>query len=253
LPKFRGPKPRRGPLPLRYVFLITFVFFIISTVGSLWVINNGLKPTLVSYAESQTRKIATMVISKAINKKIANSIEMNDIIETVPDESGNGSTVTKFNTEIINRVLAETTNLVQLNLKEAERGNLQALELLSDVEIDSERTRNSEGIVYTVPLGQATNNALLGNLGPKIPVRFNAIGSVASDVKTNVKPYGINNAFVEVSVQVKVDVQIIIPFATKVTTIKQDIPVASAMIRGEVPQFYNNGGDTSPSIEVPVN
>jgi sporulation protein YunB len=247
---YKKPR-RRGPLPFRYVFLLSFVFFIFSTAAGLWIINEGIKPTLTSYAETQTRKIATMVINKAINKKIANVIDINDIIETVPNPNGNGTTTTKFNTEIISRVQSEITSLVQMNIKEAERGNLEALEFLSDVEINKEETIKREGIVYVVPLGQATNNALLGNLGPQIPVRFFAIGDAQSNVKTYYEALGINNVWVEVFIEIEVNIQIIIPFATKVTTIKQDIPVAMGLIQGKVPQFYNGGGNTSPSIEVP--
>ncbi|MDQ0215158.1 sporulation protein YunB [Oikeobacillus pervagus] len=250
--KFRRYRPRKGPLPFRYVLIITFMIFVFSTIASLWIINEGIKPTLVTYAETQTKAIAAKVISKAVNKKVANAIDINDIIETVPSGDGKGTTVTKFNTEIINRVLGETTTLVQLNLKEAERGNLQALELLSDVEIENKKMEKSEGIVYSVPLGQATNNALLGNLGPRVPIRFNAIGNVRSDVKSNVKPYGINNAFVEVSIRVQVNVQIIVPFATKMTTVEQDIPVAMGIIEGGVPQFYNGGSNQAPTLTVPV-
>ncbi|WP_232713510.1 sporulation protein YunB [Bacillus xiapuensis] len=243
-------KAKRGPLPLPYVLLITLILFSFSTAVSLWLINKNVKPTLIGYAQTETRKIAAMVISKAINKKVAHVMDINDIIETVPGDT----TTTKFNTKIINRVMAETTNLVQLNLKEAERGNLQALELVSDVEIENEETENSEGIVYSVPLGQVTNNALLGNLGPRIPVRFHAIGDVKSNVKTQVKPYGINNAFVEVFIEIEVGVQIIVPFATELTTVKQDIPVAMGMIHGEVPEFYNGSGQGgNPSIQLPAN
>lgn len=240
-------KSKRGPLPLRYVLLITLVLFTFSTAASLWVINKNVKPTLIGYARAETKKIAALVINKAINKKVASVMDINDIIESDP----NNPSTTKLNAKIINRVMAETTNLVQLNLKEAERGNLQALELLSDVEVETDKEDKTEGIVYYVPLGQVTNNVLLGNLGPKIPVRFHAIGQVTSNVKSNVKSYGINNAYVEVFIEVEVNVQIIVPFATEMTTVIQDVPVAMGMIRGEVPDFYNSGKDMSPAIELP--
>lgn len=179
-------------------------------------------------------------------------MDINEIIEESSAENGRSGMI-KFNTEIINRVLAETTNLVQMNIKEAERGNLSSLELLTDVEIEMDETKSEEGIVYYVPLGQATNNALLGNLGPQIPVRFNAIGDIRSDVKTKVTEYGINNAYVEVFIHLEVNVQIIIPFATKITTVKQDIPVAMGLVPGEVPQFYGPGEGSTPSLELPVN
>ena len=157
--RLRHRFPRKGPLPFRYVLLLTFVFFIFSTATGLWLVNKGLKPTLVDYAESQTRKIATLVISNAINKKIANEMKLDEIIE---EADGKKSSNIKFNAEIVNRVKAETTSLVQKNIKEAEKGNLSELEMLTDIDIETEK-KPVEGIVYYVPLGQATNNALLGN------------------------------------------------------------------------------------------
>lgn len=217
-----------------------------STAGSLWLINAGIKPTLTAFAETQTKQIATKVINKAITKKIANGIDVENLIK---EDSSDDA---QYNAEIINRIQSEITNLVQLNIKEAERGNLQELEFLTDVEINEEETGKSDGIVFSVPLGQATNNALLANLGPQIPIRFNAIGAVQTDLKTNVEDFGINNALVKVYVHLKVDIKIIIPFETKTTTIEQDILVAMKEFKGDVPQFYNNGGEASPSIEVPV-
>ncbi len=251
---FKTYKPRRGgPLPFRYVMIITFVFFLLSTVLGIWVINKGLKPTLLSYAETQTSRIGTMVINKAINKKVAGGIDLENITEEVKNE--NGEVVSfKFNTQKINRVQGEITNLVQLNLKEAEEGNIENLEFITDVEIDEEQSKASKGIVYAVPLGQATNNALLGNLGPKVPIRFHSIGNVRSDIKTSVQQFGINNAVVKVFIHLEVNVQIIIPFATKTETIEQDILVAMDTVHLDVPQFYNNnGGGAGPSIELPSN
>jgi sporulation protein YunB len=251
LVKFRGRLPRKGPLPFRYVFLLTFVFFTFSTAMGLWMINKGIEPTLMAYAETQTKQIATSVISSAEYKASAGGMDIKDIIEYVPDDEE--GVIVKLNTEIIRSVMKETQRLVQMNLREAEKGNFHFLES-PDVDMDIDLSKENKGIVYEIPLGQASNIALLGNLGPKIPVRFNAVGEVEVDVKPELKPFGINNAWVAVYIEVKVDVQIIVPFATSVTTVRQDIPVAMGTIPGKVPQFYNGGGEGSnPSIEVPLN
>jgi sporulation protein YunB len=243
--------PRKGPLPFRYVFLLTFVFFTFSTAMGLWMINKGIEPTLMAYAETQTKQIATSVISSAEYKASAGGMDIKDIIEYVPDDEE--GVIVKLNTEIIRSVMKETQRLVQMNLREAEKGNFHFLES-PDVDMDIDLSKENKGIVYEIPLGQASNIALLGNLGPKIPVRFNAVGEVEVDVKPELKPFGINNAWVAVYIEVKVDVQIIVPFATSVTTVRQDIPVAMGTIPGKVPQFYNGGGEgNSPSIEVPLN
>ncbi len=242
---------RKGPLPFRHVLLLTILFFSLSTAGGLWIIDKGIEPTLMSYAESQTRKIATLVINKAINEKVVSGMDTTDLIEHVPI-GGGSRTVIQYNTEVLNKIKAETVSLVQMNINEAEKGNLSALESLADVEFDTEQAESGDGMVYYVPLGQATNNALLGNLGPKIPVKFTAIGDVVSDVVWDQKPLGINNTWIEASIRIIVNVQIVIPFATEIATIQEDIPIGNFLHEGEVPQFFNNGGGTVPSIEVPA-
>lgn len=214
-------------------------------------INARLTPTYLEYAEVQTNKIASMVISKAINSRIANVLDVNDIIEHVPSESTNMVT-TKFNTEIINRILADTNNLVQAHLEQAEKGNLSSLPYLDDIEYDKQTMEDQGGIVFFVPMGQAANIPLIGNLGPKIPIRFHVIGNVQSTVEQSINEFGINNAFVEISIHIKVNVQIIVPLASKMSTVEQRIPVAMGLIQGQVPYIYTKGEGTPPSVEVPV-
>ncbi|WML47065.1 sporulation protein YunB [Neobacillus sp. PS3-34] len=85
----------------------------------------------------------------------------------------------------------------------------------------------------------------------KIPVRFNAIGDVHPDVKTEVKQIGINNVWIDISIHLVVSIQIITPFATKITKLEQTVPIGKGLIEGDVPQYYNGGGNSSPSIELP--
>jgi len=241
---------KKGPLPFKYVLLLTILFFILSTVVGLWIIDRKIEPTLMRYAESQTTKIATLVINKAINDQVVSGMNTSDLIEYVPISEGK-RTVIQYNTEVINRIKAETVSLVQANINEAEKGNIKALESQADVEFDSEAVDSSEGLVYYIPLGKATNNVLLANQGPNIPVQFTAIGDVVTDVVWTQKPLGINNTWIEASIRVIVNVQIIIPFGTKVTTIQEDIPIGTFLHEGEVPQFFNNGGGGAPAIELP--
>lgn len=249
--KIRRRMTRRGPLPFRYVFLLTFVFFIFSTAASLFIIDKGIEPTLMSYADSQTRRIASLVINNAVKSNVTNVKDIRDIIEEDSSNQGNSS-VRRLNTATITQILSETQSLVQKNLSQAEKGNIAELEESFDIEIDENSSEKGEGIVYHIPLGQATNNALLGNLGPKIPVRFTPIGDVSTNIVSKVQDHGINNMWIEVYVKIEVNVQIIVPFATKITKMEQSIPVAMGLFEGDVPQFYNNGGDSAPSLELPM-
>lgn len=245
--KFRAKMTRRGPLPFRYVFLLSFVFFLISTAAGLWIVNKSIEPTLMRYAEFQTKKIASEVINSAIKKETTN---IDEIIDVTPGGNGKVSAV-KLKTEVVSRLLANTVQQIQKNIQSAEKGELTSLEEVTNVEFKKERDKNENGIVWYIPLGQATNSALFGNLGPKIPIRFNAVGDVQPDVKMNAKPMGINNTWIEVSLHLNVTVQIITPFAAKMTNLEQTIPLGAGLIPGDVPQYFNGGGGANPAIQLP--
>ncbi|MBE3102901.1 MAG: sporulation protein YunB, partial [Bacilli bacterium] len=225
---------------------LLFVFVVISVALLFYLVNVRLTPIYLQYAEVQSNKIASLVVSKAINSRTADVMNVNDVIEVVPSDQPNAVT-TQFNAEIINRVQAETTTLVQTHLEQAEEGNLDNLPYLDDIEYDPNAMEDNGGIVFFVPLGQATNIPLLGNLGPKIPIRFHVIGNIQSDVIYDIREFGINNAMVEVSIVLTVKVQVIVPLATKTTVIKQKIPVALGIVSGQVPQIYTKGGGVQPS------
>ena len=159
------------------IFLVSFILCILLF---LYVLNERLMPTYLEYAEVQTDKIASYVVNEAIISRTSSVLDVNDIIEELP--AGSAETVTvKFNTDIINRVRAETQALVKDYLAQAEQGDLTHLPELENVEYDVGKIEDSDGVVFFVPLGQAANIPLLGNLGPKIPIRFHIIGNVHSD------------------------------------------------------------------------
>lgn len=109
------------------------------------------------------------------------------------------------------------------------------------------------GVVFFVPLAQAANLPIIENLGPKIPIRFHVVGNVQSTVESTIREFGINNAYVEISILLQVNVQVIVPLASKIKTVEQKIPVAMDLIQGQDPHIYNKGQDGAPSVEVPLN
>lgn len=245
--KWKYNKRKSGTSNRIAIFLLSLIACIIFF---LFYINDRLLPTYLEYAEVQTYKIASHVVTRAISAK--NIMNASEVIENVPTNS-NEMVTTKFNTEIINRERAEIVSLVKLNLQEAENGDLSHLPELDNVQYDVGSMEAGDGIVFFVPLGQALNLPIIGNLGPKIPIRFHIIGNVSSDIVTDITEFGINNAKVEVGITISVNVQIIVPFASKTATVNQYIPVAIGLVQSPVPHIWSNGGDgAQPSIEVPV-
>jgi sporulation protein YunB len=248
---FRTTRFRRGPLPFRHVLMISFFIFLFLTIQGVWIINKSIEPTLMIYAQTQTKRLATVIITKAVKDQIKEGFRAEKLITVQTDNQGKVSTI-DFNAEIVNSILASTTESVEKYLNMAERGETEKLGIHSDPKINLAKNLADEGSSFAIPLGQITKNSLLGNLGPKIPVSFTTIGDVKTNIKHDVRPYGINNAAVEVMVEVEVTMQVIIPFETKETVIKTDVPVALRVIQGEVPAYYNGGKDgANPALPVP--
>ncbi|KEF40094.1 sporulation protein YunB [Schinkia azotoformans MEV2011] len=245
--KFRRRFPRRGPLPTKTVFIITFVIFTLFTFQGLWIINKGIEPTLMSIAESKAEQFATLAINEALREKIAESDkQIEDLVIIEKSEDGRVSTI-GWDTAQIRNFLWESTQVVQDYLHAIERGEIPPSRLTGE-----HITLDQKGIIAEIPLGQATGNVLLANLGPKIPVRFSMVGEVNTDVKNEMTEYGINNVLIKLFVNVIVKIQVIIPFKSNMIIVSTNIPIDIRNINGEVPYFYNSGEGGEPSIEAPL-
>jgi sporulation protein YunB len=227
---------------------IIIILILVTIVFALNYLNNRIAPILLNFAEIETIKLANLIINRAITKQVANNIEIDKLFSMVQNDAGEIQTI-DFNPTIVNRILSTTTNIVQLHLKAIEQGNIDLVELPEDILIQYDRERLKKGIIYEVPVLAFTRNALLSNVGPRIPVKLNLVGNVVSNINTKIKQYGINNALVEVYVVIEVTEQVNLPFMSKRVTIKNDIPVALKVIQGKVPQYYQGSGiDKNSSI-----
>src|SRR5699024_6022680 len=84
--------------------------------------------------------------------------------------------------------------------------------------------------VVEIPIGQATGNTILANLGPKIPVHFEIVGSLRSDVVHEVKEFGVNGALFEIYIPVDVNIRIVVPFTTETAEVSTRVFIDSRVI-----------------------
>ena len=238
--------------------VLTFLFFLLFTALSLWLINRGITPALIGIAETKTQQLARDAINEAVNKQIAEDLQFNDLVKMEKDDKGN-IVYMGWNSVVVNRVLRNTTYRVQNFLKRMELNELPMEDTTLEPDIDPNMTQEELGeqpaTLIEIPVGQATNNSLLANLGPKVPVQLRVIGDVQSNFQSEITEYGINAALFQLSIHIEVNVRIVIPFSTETTTVATDIPIDTATILGEVPDFYGGQGeapDKSPSFSFPM-
>ncbi|MFD1020490.1 sporulation protein YunB [Thalassobacillus hwangdonensis] len=248
----------RTPPSMGKIFVITFIFFIFFTFLSLWVINKGITPTLIEIAETKTQQYGRDALLDAVSKRIADDLTFEDMITMEKNDEGY-ITYMAWNSVVVNRVLRNTTYRVQNFLRHMERGEIPDGGTTLDVPMEEDegeegQNRVKDDALIEIPIGQATNNAVLANLGPKVPVKFTVIGDVQSNVDMRVTEYGINSALFEVLIHIEVNVRLVIPFSTKTTVVYTDIPVAMNTLSGPVPEFYNGmNGENAPSFSIPMN
>ena len=221
--------------------IIILILIIISVIILIEIFAKKTNSILISYGESEVRKIITILINSAVDEEVSTTMENDNFFDV--ENKGNGEiNIINYDSVKINTVLNNITNSIQTNLEGIERGNITQISLLNNLYVNEDNLEN--GIIYEVPLGSIFNNAYLNNLGPKIPVKLEVIGDVESGVRSNIKEYGINNALLEIGINISITCRIIMPFITKQITIDNTIPVVIKLIQGKIPEYYFNSFST---------
>ena len=87
-------------------------------------------------------------------------------------------------------------------------------------------------------MGVIFHNTVLNGVGPKIPISLKMIGNVTSGIKTDVKEYGINNSLITISVNIQVELMVLLPFSSDFVSVSNTVPIAIKLVQGKVPEFY---------------
>ena len=231
------------------VIIIIIIFLYIGVLVFFKIFNNRIKPLFLDIANSECRKMATLIINDAVSRQITSSLTADNLFNMSFDNKGNVTSI-DLNSVIVNKVLTNITNAAILNLKLLEEGKIDLLELPDSMMVSYDLNDLDKGIIYRIPTGVVFGNTILSNIGPKIPVKFSLIGSVNSNINTKITNYGINNALIEVYVDLSVELEVILPIMTDEIIVTSSIPIAVKLIQGSIPEYYSNG--LSSNLSVPI-
>ena len=226
------------------VLLIVLIYLFISYCGK------KVLPILMNQAQIDCKKMAILIIKNSLNDDVLSVLDDN-LYTVIQNNNGEIQTI-DFNPVIVNKFLTKTTNVVADNLRNLEKGKIDDISFIDSDNYDIKNLKN--GVISQIPMGIISNNVLLSNLGPKIPVRLNLVGNVVSSVETKVRNYGINSALIEIYAKVEVTEEVIIPFQTKTIKITNNIPVGIKVINGTVPNYYGSGriNESSNILSIPI-
>lgn len=227
-------KKRKNKKPIIIIIMILISFLIIQYI------NKQISPKLTHYASLEIRKLSNLIITKSLKTESLEKLNITDLFLITKNEKSEILTV-DVNTVTLNKIILESTVNIQENLKQLEHGK-----------INNNNEENKNGVILKIPLGQIYNNFLLNNLGPKIPVKLKILGDMETKVNTNIKNYGINNALIEITLEIKVKEEVILPIKTEEIIVTQSIPLAMKIIEGTVPNYYSGEINKSSTFSIPI-
>lgn len=252
--RFKTKKVRRGKssviFPLEAVFGITLGFFVIMTFIGLEFASHVLVPTLASLAEFQAKQALTYGLNYALSDVSLKDLPSKGFLITgktgdpshtdffITHKNNQGKlSLVSYDTPMVNTFLHEKTQRLIDFLTTVESGKL-TIDPSSDTPVTLHP--HAAGHTTTLPLGLLTKNALFGNMGPRIPIRFDYLSDLTTHVISKVKTAEVNTVYLTLYIHVVANVRLIFPFQTEKTTIEKDIPIAEIAVQGEIPKYYNS-------------
>jgi len=170
-----------------------------------------INTALLPIAEEKARREMSIIINNSTK-----GIKLNDSLFSIEKENNDIKRI-EYDSYQATKIINQITDNIQNNFS-----------LLED-------TSNQGKVIYEVPIGLIFNNGFLRNVGPKVPVRLDMISDVITELSTEVKPYGINNALIEVRVKVTATTIVALPLTSKEITVSNLIPISINVISGSVP------------------
>ena len=210
------------------LFLLILLIIMTISIIIVRVINKQITPIVMKYSTSEMKRIVSVIINRSVNSDILNKEDMDNLFIISKSNNGEISSIT-LDSIIVNRITD--------NISDACEDNLRLIEEEKYLEIKKKFNIGEE--YFFVPSGIIFNNNLLNRLGPKIPIAMKMIGNVTSGIKTEVKEYGINNSLITISVEITVEIMVILPFSSDYISISNDVPFVIKLIQGKVPQLYS--------------
>lgn len=197
------------------IILLVAAFFVLSACAALYTVN-VLRPLFFDMARAKANEIGIMTINRVVSEKLKNDgITFSDLVSVTYGDDGKITS-------------CQSSTYLASVLKS---------DLAKDVTKELSKIQKSE---VGITLGSLSGIDILYGTGPIIPIEIRPYGYAKTDLKTKFHEEGINQTAFEIVAEVSCDVSILMPLAQKSEKITTTVPLASAIIVGDVPESYTN-------------
>lgn len=205
-----------------WIYIILILFEVIWSINSL---GKLISPKLINIVKNNIVYYDNLLVEEYLDTQELRSNLIDDLISL--DKNKNEEIMN------ININTAKSYELMSSIVKELKSKSN------SYSDIDSYAKNKRGQMVLRYPIGLASSNILLNNLGYRIPLKLVLNSNVLTGIKTKVTNYGLNNALIEVYLKVSFVSNVIYFSLDEAVNSDYEILLASRMIMGRVPDMFN--------------
>ena len=213
------------PRVLRIFRRLLFLMIVI-LIAVLAIFRIRYRDAVEELAQTQVRNVTSDLINDAIDEQI---------------ETGNihYDRIVYFEKDLDGRITALKTNISEVNRLKTDILNLINDEILA---LD-----NSD---IAVPIGSLLIPEFFSGKGPGIPIHILSIRNSDAAFSSHFAEAGINQTLQQLTMDVSVDVAVLVLGQTESFTVSSQVVVAETIIVGAVPNtFFQTGGNYEPERE----
>lgn len=220
---FYSDQRARRPIISRARLVLTWgiFFFVLLSVLTIWWVDRQLSRPLKEWAELQVQNLgkraATTAMQEVLTAQLGTFEEQ--FIQPVPGEDGR--TAWRFDWAKLNMIQTELTTRVLQNLDTMLEENIP------------------------VPLGTLLGMDLFAGLGPLVPTKIVPAGGIQTELQIVFESVGINQVRHHIELVVDLDMRVIAPLVSSHIHVREQFPLDTIILQGEIPQVYLNWGSGS--------
>ena len=203
---------------LKRMIVLIVILSIVAAFG-VTLFRKRYQQVILHLAETQVKNATSDLINDAIDKQIeVGNIHYDRIVHFEKDLDGR-ITALKTNMSEVNRLKTDILNLINDEILAVDTANLG------------------------VPLGNLFLPEFLSGKGPSIPVQILSIRNSDASFHSHFSEAGINQTLQQITMDVSVDVSVLVLGETDSFTVSSQVVVAETIIVGDVPDtFLKTGG-----------
>ena len=200
------------------IFLRVMILAVLGAAVAFLVFRSRFRDVIQELAQTQVKNTTSDLTNDAIAKQIADGVIQYDRI-------------VYFEKDLDGRITALKTNIGEINRLKTDILNIITDEILALATSD-----------IGIPLGSVFLPELFSGKGITIPIRILAIRNSDASFSSSFTQAGINQTLHQLTMEVCVDVTVLVLGQTSSFNVKSEVVIAQTIIVGEVPSTFLNTG-----------